>query len=170
MRFLWLVPFLVGFEMFFHSDSARSEPVSAAALDLAAGFHEVAAPTLQIGCNAMCVSPCGTASQHMAQAHGALGTVNPHTDCKPFSDCVGHPSCHNSRLDPPGLDRLGALVALVASGSLSAVGAIRSEFGDIALYNPDRAALQIVGCNADVLSAHVPMSKEQLAVWRGASN
>lgn len=171
MRFLWLAPFLVGFDLLLPREAAHSEPAYTTALALAAGCHEVAAPTLRIGCNSMCVSPCnGSGSQHLAQSWGALNTVNPHTDCKPFSDCAGHPSCQAARLTPPEIDRLGALVALVAAGSLGAVDAMRSEFDDIALYNRDRSALQIVGCNADVLTAHVPLTKQQLSVWLAGAN
>jgi hypothetical protein len=131
------------------------------ALVVSPSFVQTDAPAFE-ECPLACDLECGTPENHATETAEKGVIKNPHSFCMALPNCNGQPTCTASRL-PNGDDaRLKTLVREVADGSEVAVQVLMAEFGDIALYNAERKALQLFGCVAGAVTALLPLQSGQI--------
>lgn len=84
--------------------------------------------------------------------HGCFGGIS----------CLGHGSCSGASIESDE-DRLYALVEQVADGSMEAALELAVSYPDRVETNLERMALQVSGCNASHIVAHIPLPASIIA-------
>lgn len=101
--------------------------------------------------------------EDIANASGSY--TNPGHPCFGGVSCLGHLSCGGALGDPVSGD-LRLAMARAGTGSLREVLQLVAAFPHRARVNSERGALQVSGCRPDVIVAHLPLSKPDLALVR----
>ncbi|MDZ4673085.1 MAG: hypothetical protein SGI84_01440 [Gemmatimonadota bacterium] len=93
--------------------------------------------------------------------------ANTHSYCVALPDCDGHPGCSEAfapRIDGADALRFPALLERAAAGDGQASIALVREYPWLASYNEGREAVQVLGCDGMSVVAHLPVSKELVAL------
>lgn len=81
-----------------------------------------------------------------------------------YGSCPRFAHCHGSSLLPLS-DIIDQVLFAVSEGTSEALLSV-ARLDNYVRFNPDRGALQVVGCVEGSIAAHIPLSPRQVAVLR----
>ena len=131
-------------------------------------------------CSVQCTQGCsvGSGTGHYATATGGYGGGVSHSSCYAGDSCEAHTCGGGKTQMTPGIlapvpgkeaevANVLAYAEAAATGDVEAARILVREFGQSVELNSDRRALQVRGCNGDVIAVHVPLNDAQMAALSG---
>ncbi len=86
--------------------------------------------------------------------------------CLPAASCESHPLCSRAQLNPGRStddDRLVDLFEGAVLGHAESITTLLAEYPSLVRLNPERRALQLLGCKPEIVLGHLELSREQYA-------
>ncbi len=112
--------------------------------------------------NCVSCSTCALSTIRHVASYDVNGDFkNSHADCLDFPGCSGHPACGTAAA--PAELALEAILSRAFRGDSGATRDLFQQFPKRVRFNAQRMAIQVAGCRADVIVAHMPLSVAQLA-------
>jgi hypothetical protein len=110
--------------------------------------------------NCVSCSTCALSTIRHVAAYDVNGDFkNPHSDCLDFPGCSGHPACGAAAA--PDEIALEDALANAFRGDSAAARELFTKFSGRVQFNVHRMAIQVTGCQAGTIMAHLPLDARQ---------